>query len=79
MTFEPKNPALFSTMNDPQGSGAAVEVSTQAKAGADLSFRIKGTGVMKDDSATQQGDKGKAAELECRAAVLLSTTGPAAG
>jgi len=50
MTFEAKNPSAFSLMNDPQGGDARVEVSTQAKAGADLSFRVKGTGLLKDES-----------------------------
>jgi hypothetical protein len=50
MTFEAKNPAAFSPMNDPQGGGALVEVSTQAKAGSDLSFRVKGTGLLKDET-----------------------------
>lgn len=55
MTFEPKNPSAFSSMNDPQGGDALVEVSTQAKAGADLSFRVSGTGVLKDTAQQDQG------------------------
>jgi hypothetical protein len=54
MVFEAKNPAAFSSMNDPQGGEALVEVSTQAKAGADLSFRVKGTGMLKDEAAQGQ-------------------------
>jgi hypothetical protein len=50
MSFEAKNPSAFSTMNDPQGGDARVEVSTQAKAGADLSFRVRGTGLLKDET-----------------------------
>jgi hypothetical protein len=58
MTFEAKNPAAFSSMNDPQGGDALVEVSTQAKTGADLSFRVKGTGLLKDEAeqAPAQGN-----------------------
>jgi 5-hydroxyisourate hydrolase-like protein (transthyretin family) len=50
MSFEAKNPSAFSSMKDPQGGDALVEVSTQAKAGSDLSFRVKGTGLLKDET-----------------------------
>ena len=57
MTFEAKNPAAFSQINDPQGGDALVEVSTQAKAGADLSFRVRGTGLLRGrgEQAPAQG------------------------
>ncbi len=51
MSFEPKNPGLFSPMKDPQGGDALVEVSTQAKTGTDLTFHVKGTGVLNDQPA----------------------------
>jgi hypothetical protein len=59
MTFEAKNPAAFSPMNDPQGGGALVEVSTQAKAGSDLSFRVKGTGLLKDETEQAPAPNGQ--------------------
>jgi 5-hydroxyisourate hydrolase-like protein (transthyretin family) len=54
MSFEAKNPSAFSSMKDPQGGDALVEVSTQAKAGSDLSFRVKGTGLLKDEAEQGQ-------------------------
>lgn len=62
MSFEAKNPSSFSVMNDPQGGNALVEVSTQAKAGADLSFRVKGTGQLND--AIAQSQSGAAAPMQ---------------
>ncbi len=59
MTFEAKNPGAFSTMNDPQGGDALVEVSTQAKAGSDLSFRVKGTGLLKDEAEQAPAPNGQ--------------------
>ena len=59
MTFEAKNPSAFSLMNDPQGGDARVEVSTQAKAGADLSFRVKGTGLLKDEAEQAPAPNGQ--------------------
>ncbi len=59
MSFEPKNPSAFSLMNDPQGGDARVEVSTQAKAGSDLSFRVKGTGLLKDETEQAPAPNGQ--------------------
>jgi 5-hydroxyisourate hydrolase-like protein (transthyretin family) len=59
MTFEAKNPAAFSPMNDPQGGDALVEVSTQAKAESDLSFRVKGTGLLKDETEQAAAPNGQ--------------------
>jgi 5-hydroxyisourate hydrolase-like protein (transthyretin family) len=59
MTFEAKNPSAFSSMKDPQGGDALVEVSTQAKAGSDLSFRVKGTGLLKDETEQAPAPNGQ--------------------
>ncbi len=59
MTFEAKNRGAFSPMNDPQGGDALVEVSTQAKAGSDLSFRVKGMGLLKDETEQAPAPNGQ--------------------
>ena len=49
MTFEPKNGAQFSPMNDPN---ANVQVATNVTASSLLSFQVSGNGALQDD---QQG------------------------
>lgn len=54
--FEAKNPTSFSSMeNDPT---ATVQVATQVKAGADLAFRVSGTGVLPEQQGGEQSQAG---------------------
>jgi hypothetical protein len=56
INFEAKNPSSFSPMdNDPN---ATVQVATQVKAGADLAFRVSGTGMLPDEQQGQQAQAG---------------------
>ncbi len=65
MTFEAKNPSAFSSMNDPQGGDARVEVSTQAKAGSGLQFSRQRHGPAERRSLNKL--RPRVDKLECRA------------
>jgi len=51
MTFQPSGGAKFAPMDDPS---ATVQIATNVKAGADLSFQVSGNGVLQDDQAGNQ-------------------------
>ena len=51
MTFQPSAGAKFAPMDD---ATATVQIATNVKAGADLSFQVSGTGALQDDQAGNQ-------------------------
>jgi len=57
MAFQSNGSAKFAPMNDPT---ATVQIATNVKAGADLSFQVSGTGTLPDDQAGNQ-QQGQAA------------------
>jgi len=48
MTFEAKDAAAFSPMNDPAGQ-SNVEVASGVTPGKDLAFRVSGTGILQEE------------------------------
>ena len=79
MTFTAANPQQFQAMSDPQST---VMVATDVKPGADLDFRVAGTGIFQADNqqgAQGAGDSGGAAMGGSQAAANDSRPGGGLG
>jgi hypothetical protein len=56
MQFAAETAAAFQTMKDPRQSDATVQVASNTKPGQVLAFKISGTGLMSDQSASDEGN-----------------------